>query len=67
MTARPDLRWTSSISLKRHLDPAVGSKVNAIAKQITRRQGSSTPLTVEITLANPNADLPTDPVACIIS
>lgn len=45
-------------SLKRHLDPAVGSKVNSIAKQIT---GVKTvdPLTVEITLASPNADLPT--------
>ncbi|WP_298957601.1 ABC transporter substrate-binding protein [uncultured Methylobacterium sp.] len=45
-------------SLKRHLDPAVGSKANALAKQMT---GFSAPddHTVEITLANPNADLPT--------
>jgi peptide/nickel transport system substrate-binding protein len=45
-------------SLKRHLDPAVGSKVNAIAKQITDVK-TVDPLTVEVTLANPNADLPT--------
>ncbi len=45
-------------SLKRHLDPAVGSKVNAIAKQITDVK-SIDPTTVEISLANPNADLPT--------
>ncbi|MGG7516716.1 ABC transporter substrate-binding protein [Allorhizobium undicola] len=45
-------------SLKRHLDPAVGSKVNAIAKQITDVKAVD-PTTVEITLANPNADLPT--------
>lgn len=44
-------------SLKRHLDPAVGSKANALAKQMT---GFAAPddRTVEITLANPNADLP---------
>lgn len=45
-------------SLKRHLDPAVGSKVNAIAKQITDVKAVN-PTTVEISLANPNADLPT--------
>lgn len=45
-------------SLKRHLDPAVGSKVNAIAKQITDVKAVD-PTTVEIVLANPNADLPT--------
>ncbi|MBO0144860.1 ABC transporter substrate-binding protein [Agrobacterium sp. Ap1] len=45
-------------SLKRHLDPAVGSKVNAIAKQITDVKAVD-PTTVEIALANPNADLPT--------
>lgn len=45
-------------SLKRHLDPDVGSKVNSIAKQITDVKAVN-PLTVEITLANPNADLPT--------
>lgn len=45
-------------SLKRHLDPGVGSKVNSIAKQITDLKAVD-PLTVEITLANPNADLPT--------
>ncbi|MFO1148022.1 MAG: ABC transporter substrate-binding protein [Alsobacter sp.] len=45
-------------SLKRHLDPAVGSKVNSIAKQITDVKAVD-PLTVEITLADPNGDLPT--------
>ncbi|MDQ0454941.1 ABC transporter substrate-binding protein [Rhizobium paknamense] len=45
-------------SLKRHLDPAVGSKVNALAKQMTGFKAVDD-LTVEITLANPNADLPT--------
>lgn len=45
-------------SIKRHLDPAVGSKVNAIAKQITDVIAVD-PLTVEIKLADPNADLPT--------
>jgi peptide/nickel transport system substrate-binding protein len=45
-------------SLKRHLDPAIGSKVNSIAKQITDVKAAD-PLTVEITLADPNADLPT--------
>ncbi|AYD03522.1 ABC transporter substrate-binding protein [Neorhizobium sp. NCHU2750] len=47
-----------AFSLKRHLDPAVGSKVNAIAKQITDVKDLDA-LTIEITLANPNADLPT--------
>jgi peptide/nickel transport system substrate-binding protein len=45
-------------SMKRHLDPAVGSKVNSIAKQMTGFK-SVDPLTVEITLASANADLPT--------
>lgn len=45
-------------SLKRHLDPAVGSKVNAIAKQMTEFRAVD-PLTVEVTLAAPNSDLPT--------
>ncbi|MBO9170939.1 MULTISPECIES: ABC transporter substrate-binding protein [unclassified Rhizobium] len=45
-------------SLKRHLDPAVGSKVNSIAKQMTGFKAVDD-LTVEITLASPNADLPT--------
>ncbi|RCS22566.1 ABC transporter substrate-binding protein [Phyllobacterium salinisoli] len=45
-------------SLMRHLNPDVGSKVNSIAKQITSVKGVD-PLTVEITLAHPNADLPT--------
>lgn len=45
-------------SLNRHLDPAVGSKVNSIAKQMTGIKALDD-LTVEITLANPNADLPT--------
>ncbi|MBB4145585.1 ABC transporter substrate-binding protein [Rhizobium rhizoryzae] len=45
-------------SLMRHLNPDVGSKVNSIAKQITSVRAID-PLTAEITLANPNADLPT--------
>jgi len=45
-------------SLERHLDPDVGSKVNSIAKQITGVKAVD-PLTVEITLADANADLPT--------
>ena len=45
-------------SMKRHLDPAVGSKVNSLAKQMTDFKAVD-PLTVEITLAAPNGDLPT--------
>lgn len=45
-------------SLKRHLDPAVGSKVAAIAKQMTTIEKVD-PLTVKIGLVAPNADLPT--------
>ncbi|MBB2973086.1 ABC transporter substrate-binding protein [Mesorhizobium sp. RMAD-H1] len=45
-------------SLKRHLDPAVGSKVNALAKQMTDIKAVDDG-TVEITLVDPNADLPT--------
>ncbi|WP_427023027.1 ABC transporter substrate-binding protein [Aureimonas ureilytica] len=45
-------------SLKRHLDPAVGSKVNTIAKQFQDLKAVDD-LTAEITLAAPNADLPT--------
>jgi peptide/nickel transport system substrate-binding protein len=45
-------------SLKRHLDPDIGSKVNAIAKQISDLKAIDD-LTVEIALAAPNADLPT--------
>lgn len=45
-------------SLKRHLDPAVGSKVAKIAAQMTGFKAVD-PLTVEIDLATPNADLPT--------
>ncbi|TCU07808.1 ABC transporter substrate-binding protein [Rhizobium sullae] len=45
-------------SLKRHLDPAVGSKVAKIAAQITDVKAIDKQ-TAEITLANPNADLPT--------
>lgn len=45
-------------SLKRHNDPATGSKVAAIAKQMTDFKAVD-PLTVEITLAAPNGDLPT--------
>lgn len=44
-------------SLSRHLDEAVGSKVNSIAKQMEAIKAVDD-LTVEITLANPNADLP---------
>ncbi|HBF28450.1 ABC transporter substrate-binding protein [Rhizobium sp.] len=45
-------------SLKRHLDPAVGSKVAKIAAQMTGIKALDKS-TVEITLAHPNADLPT--------
>ena len=45
-------------SLKRHLDKAVGSKVAQIAAQMTGFKAVDD-LTTEITLANPNADLPT--------
>jgi peptide/nickel transport system substrate-binding protein len=45
-------------SLKRHLDKAVGSKVAKIAAQMTGFKAVDT-TTVEITLASPNADLPT--------
>jgi peptide/nickel transport system substrate-binding protein len=45
-------------SLKRHLDKAVGSKVAKIAAQMTGFKAVDKS-TVEITLADPNADLPT--------
>ncbi|MEJ2626479.1 MAG: ABC transporter substrate-binding protein, partial [Pseudolabrys sp.] len=45
-------------SLKRHQDPAVGSKVASIAKQMTTIEKVD-PLTVKIVLAAANADLPT--------
>ena len=45
-------------SLMRHLDPAVGSKVNSIAKQIVGVKAVDA-LTAEIRLAAANADLPT--------
>ena len=45
-------------SLKRHLDPSVGSKVAKIAAQISGVKAVDKS-TVEITLASPNADLPT--------
>ncbi len=45
-------------SLKRHLDPSVGSKVAKIAAQMTGFKAVDKQ-TVEITLASPNADLPT--------
>lgn len=45
-------------SLKRHLDPAVGSKVAKIAAQMTDIKAVDKS-TVAITLAGPNADLPT--------
>ncbi|WP_201742254.1 ABC transporter substrate-binding protein [Mangrovicoccus ximenensis] len=49
-----DVVW----SLKRHLDPATGSKVNAIAQQMAEID-TVDDLTVKIVLAEPNADLPT--------
>jgi peptide/nickel transport system substrate-binding protein len=45
-------------SLQRHLDPAVGSKVNAIASQMSEIKAID-PTTVQITLVAPNADIPT--------
>lgn len=45
-------------SLQRHLDESVGSKVNAMAKQMTGIKALDAS-TVEITLAAANADLPT--------
>ncbi len=45
-------------SLKRHLDPAVGSKANSIAKQMAEISKLDD-LTVKIVLEEPNADLPT--------
>jgi peptide/nickel transport system substrate-binding protein len=45
-------------SLSRHLDESIGSKVNAMAKQMTGIRAVD-PTTVEITLAAANADLPT--------
>lgn len=45
-------------SLNRHLDGNTGSKVNAIARQMVEIKATG-PLAVQITLANPNADLPT--------
>lgn len=44
-------------SLKRHQDPAVGSKAKSLAAQMTEIKASG-PLEVTITLASPNADLP---------
>ncbi|MCR8825865.1 ABC transporter substrate-binding protein [Pseudosulfitobacter koreensis] len=45
-------------SMNRHLDPAVGSKANSLAKQMTEITKVDD-LTVKIVLAEPNADLPT--------
>jgi peptide/nickel transport system substrate-binding protein len=45
-------------SLQRHLDEAVGSKVNSIAKQMVEIKAID-PRTVQVTLEAPNADLPT--------
>ncbi|MFK0161698.1 ABC transporter substrate-binding protein [Rhizobium sp. NPDC090279] len=45
-------------SLKRHLDPGVGSKVAKIAAQMTSFKAVDKS-TIEISLADPNADLPT--------
>ena len=44
-------------SLQRHLDPAVGSKVNSIANQFEAIKAVD-PQTVEVTLTAANADLP---------
>ena len=45
-------------TLKRHLDPATGSKVASIAKQMADFKAIDDN-TMEITLVSPNADLPT--------
>ncbi|MFN3524470.1 MAG: ABC transporter substrate-binding protein, partial [Paracoccus sp. (in: a-proteobacteria)] len=45
-------------SMMRHKDPAVGSRVATLAQQITEVRAID-PTTVQITLAAPNADLPT--------
>ena len=45
-------------SMNRHLDPAVGSKANSLAKQMTEISKTDD-LTVKIVLVEPNADLPT--------
>lgn len=45
-------------TLKRHLDPAVGSKVATLAKQMQTITAVD-PQTVQIVLVAPNADLPT--------
>lgn len=45
-------------SLNRHLDPAVGSKVNSLAKQFAEIKAVDD-LTTQLTLAAANADLPT--------
>lgn len=45
-------------TLKRHLDPDVGSKVNSIASQMAEISAVDD-LNVKIVLAEPNADLPT--------
>jgi peptide/nickel transport system substrate-binding protein len=45
-------------SLRRHVDPNVGSRVNAIARQMEEITEDG-PLGVRIVLAEPNADLPT--------
>jgi len=45
-------------SMSRHLDEAVGSRVNSIAKQMVEISAEDD-LTVKIVLAEPNADLPT--------
>lgn len=44
-------------SMQRHLDPAVGSKVNSIAKQFEEIKALD-PQTVQLTLTAANADLP---------
>lgn len=44
-------------SLNRHKDPAVGSKARALAEQMAEVKATG-PLEVQITLTEPNADLP---------
>jgi peptide/nickel transport system substrate-binding protein len=67
ITLKPDVTFHSGktltsadvvFSLQRHIDPATGSKVNSIAKQMAEISAVDA-LTVKIVLANSNADLPT--------
>lgn len=54
---KPFTAADAAFSLNRHLDPAVGSKVNSIAKQMSEIVAVDD-LTLRITLAEANADLP---------